>query len=102
MLGGRKISVQRNTEVADGQGGFLQGWAVIAEERGRVRPATGKEMEIARNLQGVVTHITYLRAAAPVQSGDRLLVNDITLRVHAIRQPALAGRFIAIDCEELQ
>jgi len=102
ILGGRKLTIQRKGRVQDGQGGWREDWTGIGSERGKLRPASAREREIAGQQQAVVSHVSYLRKGANVKLGDRLLLDDVGYEVIAVREPGLAGKHLEIDLNEVQ
>jgi len=102
ILGGRKIAIQRPGTSPDGQGGHAKSWITQATERGRLRPASGREQRTAGQDQAAVTHVAYLRKGADVKIGDRLLLDALVVWVLAVREPGTAGGHLEIDASELQ
>jgi len=98
----KTISLQRNTQVADGQGGWTNGYAQIKTVRGRVRPAKGGEQMAGDQQQPMVTHVAYLKTSSGVQNDDRLVFDGKTLRVQAVKEPSHANRHLEVMCEELE
>jgi len=102
MIGIRKIAIQTPAGVSDGQGGFIDGWAHVSDERGRIRPATGRELVAAEQARTRLTHVAYLRSSAPIKPGDRLESGDKFYDVHVVRIPGGRGLHCEIDCSEIQ
>jgi predicted outer membrane lipoprotein len=73
-----RCTVERATEVSDGQGGWLPTWAPLATGvpcRLR-RPATGTEAEVAGRLAGEVAFVVMVPAGQDVLPSDRLRVTS--------------------------
>ena len=102
ILGGRKITIQRRTRVSDGQGGWTEGWADKATERGRIRPASTSERNIGGQEQAMTTHVAYLRAGCDLKFGDRLYISETGYEVTGIRNPAGANKYWAVDLKLVQ
>ena len=102
ILGGRKITIQRKTRVSDDQGGWTEGWADKATERGKIRPASTSERNIAGQDESLTTHVAYLRVGCDLMFGDRLLISDIGYEITGIREPAGAGKHYEVDLKMVQ
>lgn len=104
----------RTTRTSDGQGGWSIGFEDLPRIDGRLRPASGREREVASQEQRVVTHVFYCETAANIARGDyispgaitingsSLESDDIIVKVDGIREPSTAGEHYEIDCIEYQ
>ena len=102
LLGGRVIKIERRGRFSDGQGGFIDSWAEVATERGRVRSSSGRERELGHKFGAEISHVGYIRQGANVKPQDRLVAGSIYLKVHAVRDWGFEGGHLELDCEEQQ
>lgn len=87
LTGGQQISVKRASRSSDGQGGFIEGLATIATERGHIKAASASEIVRAGQDKGNVTHVAYIRAGSDVQFGDHLEIANPPLKLEVIGVP---------------
>jgi head-tail adaptor len=102
---GQQIAVKRPTQSSDGQGGYTEGFATIATERGHIRPASSSEIVRAGQEKGRMTHVAYIRAGSSVEFGDVLVIANPALRleVTGVRKPSnTASGQMEIDCKAIQ
>ena len=97
----------RRRRTSDGQGGWAIDYVPQGTVRGRVRPATSTEREVAATEERQVTHVFYCKADEDVRRGDRLTATSptgyaLTLEVDGLREPSLAGEHYEFDCNERQ
>lgn len=104
----------RMSRLSDGQGGWIIGFVDLAQVRGRLRPATGREREVAAQEQRVITHVFYCETAENLGRGDYLSPGsividdgdlrsaDIIVQVDGVREPSTADEHYEIDCIEYQ
>lgn len=96
------VVISRRRRTTDGQGGWVIDYVPVGTVRGRIRPASSSEREVALREEREVTHVLYVGAAADIERGDRVVVGDLTVDVEGIREPSLAGHHLEIDCSERQ
>lgn len=104
----------RMTRLSDGQGGWSIGFTDLPQIRGRLRPASGREREVAAQEQRVITHVFYCLTDANLARGDylspssividdgSLRSSDLIVQVDGIREPSTSGEHYEIDCIEYQ
>lgn len=100
----------RRRRTPDGQGGWVIDYPdeLAKTVRGRIRPASSREREVAASEEREVTHVFYCQASADVRRGDRLQATSpgsdyvLTVEVDALREPSLAGEHLEFDCNERQ
>jgi len=98
----RKISIRRKARVADGQGGWTENWATVATERGRIRPATGREQVAGQREQAKISHVAYFRIGADVTENCQLVLGDLTVEVLGVRAVGGNRHHLEVDCMETQ
>lgn len=96
------VAISRRRRTADGQGGHVIDYVAVDTVRGRIRPASSSEREVAQREERQITHVLYVVADTDIERGDRVVVGDLTVDVEAIREPSKAGKHLEIDCRERQ
>lgn len=98
----RIFSAYRPKRISDGQGGWLQALGEPWEVRGRLRPASAAEREVAAQLRAEISHVLYLEGDADVQRGDVFSGDGDTVRVIAVRRTSAPEHHLECDCLEVQ
>jgi SPP1 family predicted phage head-tail adaptor len=96
------VAIERRQRTPDGQGGWAIGYLAGDTVRGRIRPASSSEREVAQLEERQITHVLYVLAGTDIERGDRVTVGDLVVEVEAIREPSKAGEHLEIDCRERQ
>jgi len=96
------FTIERRTRTSDGQGGFTIGYSSQGSVTGRVRPASGREREVAAQEGREISHVLYTAADEDVARGDRVTCGDLILEVLGVREPSKAGHHLEVDCVERQ
>ncbi len=96
------VAIERRRRSPDGQGGWAIDYQPVETVRGRIRPASSTEREVAMAELREVSHVLYVKTDADVVRGDRATVDGLTVEVQAIREPSKAGHHLEIDCLEVQ
>ncbi len=94
--------LSRRDRLPDGQGGWVIVYAANGSVRGRIRPATSAEREVAKMEQRAITHVLYVVHGTDIQRGDRVECGDLTVDVQGVREPSKDGHHLEIDCLEVQ
>ena len=97
----------RRRRTSDGQGGWVIDYVEQGTVRGRIRPASSAEQEVALQEERELTHVFYCKADEDVRRGDRLVATsptgyELTVEVDGLREPSLAGEHYEFDCNERQ
>jgi SPP1 family predicted phage head-tail adaptor len=96
------FAVARRRRTPDGQGGWVFDYVPVGTVRGRIRPASSQEREVAASEERQVSHVFYCLAGEDIARGDRLLVGELVVDVDAVKEPSLAGEHLEIECLERQ
>jgi len=86
----------------DGQGGWPIDEIELEPVRGRIRPVSSSEREVAMLEERVITHVFYCLASEDIVRGDHLSYGGLIVEVEGIREPSKAGEHLEIDCRERQ
>lgn len=98
-----RVTLQRESRVADGGGGFANVWTDLAASPtvwARIDPLRGREVLQALKLQSPVTHRVTLRYRADVTAGMRLTVAGRAFNIRAAINLDERGRWLELLCEE--
>jgi SPP1 family predicted phage head-tail adaptor len=98
----KDVAIEHRQRTPDGQGGWVIGYVAGDTVRGRIRPASSSEREVAQKEERQITHVLYVVAGTDIRRGDRVTVDGLTVEVDAIREPSKAGHHLEIDCLEKQ
>ncbi len=96
------FTVRRRTRTNAGHGRWPIGYEDIGTVRGRLRPASSGERQVAAQEGRQITHVFYCEAGADIARGDELDGADKTVEVLGVRNPSQAGHHLEIDCLEQQ
>ena len=86
----------------DWQGGWPIDEIELEPVRGRIRPVSSSEREVAMLEERVITHVFYCLASEDIVRGDHLSYGGLIVEVEGIREPSKAGEHLEIDCRERQ
>ncbi len=94
--------VSRLVRISNGQGGWAVAYTPIGTVRGRLRPASGSERDVADQLERAITHVFYVVAGTDIQRDDTVEGDEVTVKVQGVREPSRADHHLEIDCIEFQ
>lgn len=97
-----EFTISRRRRSPDGRGGWAIDYVEIGTARGRIRPASSREREVARQEEREITHVFYAPAGTDIRRGDQVNVGGLSVEVEAVREPSQAGEHLEIDCRERQ
>ncbi len=97
-----EFTISRRRRSPDGRGGWAIDYAEIGTARGRIRPASSREREAARQEEREITHVLYVAAGTDIRRGDQVDLGDLSVEVQAVREPSQAGEHLEVDCRERQ
>lgn len=96
------FTISREVRIDNGQGGWARAYTQIAVVRGRLRPASGSENEVAAQERRQITHVLYVLAGQDIQRNDLVEGDGVIVKVQGVREPSRAGHHLEIDCVETQ
>lgn len=96
------FTIMRRERTSDGQGGWAITYALIGSARGRMRPASSAEREVAAAEQRQISHVLYVVHGEDIARGDLVIGGGVTVDVLGVREPSQAGHHLEIDCMETQ
>lgn len=96
------FTIERRRRSPDGRGGWAIDYVAVGVVRGRIRPASSREREVAQQEERLITHVLYVVAGTDIARGDRVTGAGLTVEVQAVREPSRAGEHLEIDCRERQ
>jgi SPP1 family predicted phage head-tail adaptor len=96
------VTLVRQRRTPDGQGGFAIDYVAQPTVRGRLRPASSGEREVAIKEERQISHVLYVPATTDIRRGDIASVDGLQVDVEAIREPSRANEHYECDCLERQ
>ncbi|MCF7545556.1 phage head closure protein [Pseudomonas petrae] len=76
-------SLQKQTRVSDGMGGYIQGWSSVRPVRAEITMPTGRTSPVAQQIKAVVTAEIRVRMSPDFKVGQRLAFVDGTYLIEA-------------------
>lgn len=95
-----RLTLEKASDVPDGEGGAVRNWSAVAAMWGRVEPVSAAGRELAGQAGQVVTHRIYVRARAGISPGMRFVKLQRVFEIKAIHDPDESGRYLVCLCEE--
>lgn len=93
--------IQRRSRVADGQGGWYDGWVKFKAVKLKFKAASGAERLVAMQIQAEAKTHAYMRFTAPIPSPDmRLVCKGKTYNIRAVQDVEMLGKVIELTLEE--
>jgi len=68
----KRITIEQNSRISDGQGGYLESWTTFATVWAKVKPVNQKERYFSQQIQPVTTHKITIRKLDGVNSQMRI------------------------------
>jgi SPP1 family predicted phage head-tail adaptor len=97
-----RITLQRETEVSDGGGGYELGWFTVATVWGQLMPERGNERVENGRMEasvGAVLRIRYSSDVAEVSAGWRAVVDGEEYNIRSVTQPDRRNRIIEMTVD---
>jgi len=102
LLYNQTFTITRTERTPNGVGGWEEAPVVVGTVRGRLRPASGAEREIARQEGRELSHVLYVAADTDIARGYTVTGAGATVEVQGVRNPSHADHHLEIDCRERQ
>lgn len=96
------FTIERKSRTGDGHANFPFTWSTLGTVEGRIRPASGREREVAAQEQREISHVLYVLDGTNIARGDRVTCGDLVVEVLGVREPSLMGHHLEVDCLETQ
>lgn len=98
-----RVTVQTVGSTYDDYGDLSDSWATLASVWASVSPVSGTEIEIAKELSGVVTHSVKIRYRSGITAKNRILFDSRVLQIEGIKDwnQYKAGRCLELFCKEV-
>jgi SPP1 family predicted phage head-tail adaptor len=94
--------ISRQEKASDGQGGWLTSYTSIGVVKGRIRPASSAERQVAQEDQRRISHVLYVLPDTDIARGDLVTCDGLAVDVQGVREPSFAGHHLEVDCVETQ
>jgi head-tail adaptor len=96
------LTIKRKARTSDGQGGHPITFAEIGSAFGRVSTLSARDLQLAGQKQGIVTHAIYAEPGADIVIGDRIETGGRTFEVRTPNQAGPTYPYQKVLCEEYQ
>ncbi|MBP3958345.1 phage head closure protein [Gemmata sp. G18] len=96
----KRVTLQTETQTADGQGGFTTAWSDVVTLWASVEPLKGYERMVAQRLDTHLTHRVTLRYRSEVYTARRLVLEGRVLDIKEVLNENEANRYLKLLCAE--
>lgn len=96
----QRVTLQEETQTADGVGGYTRSWNDVAELWVEISPLNGKEKLFAMQRQSTVTHRVVLRFRDGIKASQRLMFDNRALYIQSISGLGKSAEFLELLVEE--
>jgi head-tail adaptor len=98
----RQFQIMRKMRNSDGQGGWLESWAIIAVNPGRLSPIGTTERVVAAQSQAVITHTFYCLESEDILRGDQIRSGNTLVEAIGVQRTSEPGNHLQVSCREIQ
>ena len=98
----RRITIQKQINTPDGEGGYSIAWATFISTFAKVDSNAGSEPYFADQLYPHAQFSITIRYRKGIIPGMRILLGTHTLRIRSIVDPTYEHVYLTLRCEELQ
>lgn len=96
----QRLLLEIATEMPDGAGGVVRGYAAGGAIWASVTPLSAREVVQASAVGVSVTHRIIMRAGLTLSPRDRLRQDTRIFRIATVREQDSSGRFLVLEAEE--
>jgi SPP1 family predicted phage head-tail adaptor len=96
----KRVTIQAETSVADGAGGYALAWTDVSTVWAEIRPISGNKIFIAQHLEGHVTHQVFMRFQSGITTDMRLTYNGRLFNVRAVLNTDETNQWMELLVEE--
>lgn len=96
----QRVTIQQESRVDDGAGGYALSWQDVAVVWAAVEPTGGREIVFAGRVEARVTHRVILRYRADVTAAMRVVYDGRAFAVRAVVNLGERDRFTQLLVEE--
>lgn len=89
-----RLELQEEVETADGAGGYVAEWTLVAEVWAEIVPLTGQRLERAGTGVADVTHQIIIRHRPGMRSGMRFCKGPRRFLIDSVFDPDESGRWL--------
>ncbi len=95
------VELQRRSRVADGQGGWSEGWVTVRKIPTKWVSASMMERVVAMQLQAEAKHRCYMRYTTPLPQADqRVVYKGLAYNIIGATDVEMMGKIIEISLEQ--
>ena len=95
------VELQRRSRVADGQGGWSEGWTLVRKIPTKWASVSMMERVFAMQLQAEAKHRCYMRYTTPLPQADqRVVYKGLAYNIIGATDVEMMGKIIEISLEQ--
>lgn len=95
------VELQRRSRVADGQGGWSEGWVTVRKIPTKWASASMMERVVAMQLQAEAKHRCYMRYTTPLPQADqRVVYKGLAYNIIGATDIEMMGKIVEISLEQ--
>lgn len=95
-----RFTVEQPLRIADGSGGYIEGWSPFGNVWGAIRATSGAERFQHDRMAGIVSHEITVRHLDGLTPGDRFRLASKIYHLRAILAADDRRRYLVCHCEE--
>lgn len=96
----KQVTVQAETQTADGGGGYTLGWTNLMTVWAEIKPLNGSKVFVAHHLEGHVTHHVTMRYQSGITTDMRLIYGARLFNIRAVMNTDETNRWLELLVEE--
>ena len=96
----KRITIQNETSTPDGAGGFVLAWSDVATVWAEIMPLNGREVFVAQQPEGRVTHRVTLRWFSGVTTDMRVVFNSRVFNIRSVLNTDERNQWLELMVEE--
>lgn len=96
----RQLSVEKETEIADGMGGFAKQYQPFTTVWASICPKSAREFFEADNVHAEITHQITIRFLEGIAAGARFVTGSRVFEIISIHDADETRRYLTCNCRE--
>ena len=96
-----KVAIERATETIDAAGAIVQTWEWVADRRAKVEALSGREFEIASQVNNQISRKVTIRAFKELRQRDRFIFKDRVFHIQYFNNPLEEDKLQVCFCTEV-
>ena len=92
-----ELKLKRKTVTRDSQGGVVETWQEVKTFKGRIRPASISERELAAKEEATISHVVYCDPSVGITRGDIVVYGDLESEIIGVSNPSYLSHHL--ECQ---